>query len=176
MKTESKLIIKAGRWYVTADRDTAYILKDDARGPYPIFGYIKGSAHDYHKSWTREGLFDVNTASNNSCALVAEMVWSNAEAASSVARHWAGDLDHEQDDRIPFDHYRDMKASGMFFMRRPRTPDDSRSEVILYPLRRIDATGANSYTWKELFDRKHEYSVNMDGPWLKFSKPRDPKK
>ena len=30
--------------------------------------------------------------------------------------------------------------------------------------------------WKELFDRNFEYSVNMDGPWLKFSKPRDPKK
>ena len=58
---EPKLIIKAGRWYTTADGETAYVLKDDARGTHPIFGYVKGYANDFSKSWTKEGVFDVNT-------------------------------------------------------------------------------------------------------------------
>lgn len=172
MKTKSKLIIKAGRWYVTADGDAAYILKDDARGTHPIFGYIKGRAHDFNKSWTREGIFDVNTASNNTCALVAEMGDPLIEkAASSVARHWAGDLDHEKNDRIPFDNYADIKANGMFFVRRPTWPHTGAGEeAVLYSVRRIDATGINSYTWKELFKNNFEYSESMAGPWLKFVK------
>ena len=87
-KTES-LEIKTGRRYLTADGDVAHVLKDDARGSHPVLGYIEGIAHDYHKSWTKEGIFDIHTKSNNSCAIVSEI---------------------PEDELVPFDSPDDLKV------------------------------------------------------------------
>tara|TARA_R110002020_G_scaffold193923_1_gene394499 strand:- start:1042 stop:1497 length:456 start_codon:yes stop_codon:yes gene_type:complete len=141
-KTES-LEIKTGRRYLTADGDVAHVLKDDARGSHPVLGYIEGMAHDYYKSWTKEGIFDIHTKSNNSCAIVSEI---------------------PEDELVPFDSSDDLKVDGSLWIK--ATED----ELSAHGVRDVRPTGVDGFSWDALFYGGWEYSESFRGPWLAFAK------
>ena len=80
MRELEPLELKVGRRYVTESGMIAVILKNDARGSQPVFGYLIGTFHDYYAAWTKEGVFDIHNRDNNSNAIVAEVSGADLEA------------------------------------------------------------------------------------------------
>jgi len=165
MKKTEPLEIKTGRQYLTADGETAYILKDDAIGTHSIFGYVHTEREDYYKSWTKEGTYDINTASNNGSAIVAEIPEYELVPLDSPDGPKVDGLNNKKA-KVPFDHYDDINLpQGPFFIR--EEPDGT-----IYAVSSVSESGVNAQSWDSLYHRDWEYSGSLWGPWLPFAKER----